>query len=118
MGQNALRHAEQTLTALEGSPFSSEQKLTVMAVTDSFVDGHALHRAEVAAELAPGAAMPDRTRRALDMLASGPYPRMRTNQAALESWRPGAQAWMDESFECGLTALLDGLVRLYSDQSR
>ncbi|HTU05038.1 MAG TPA: TetR/AcrR family transcriptional regulator, partial [Trebonia sp.] len=38
-GLNALRHAEQTLAALEGSPFSDEQKLTVMAVTDSFVDG-------------------------------------------------------------------------------
>jgi AcrR family transcriptional regulator len=117
LGHNALRHAEQTLAALEGSPFSGEQKFTVMAVTDSFVDGHALHRIEVAAEQAPGSAVADRTRRALEMIASGPYPRMRRNWAALEAWRPGAEAWLDESFECGLNALLEGLVRLFSGQS-
>lgn len=117
MAHNALRHAEQTLTALEGSPFSDEQKFTVMAVTDSFVDGHALHRIEVAAELGPGGAVGDRTRHALEMLASGPYPRMRRNWASLEDWRPGGEAWMDESFERGLSALIEGLVRQFCNQS-
>ena len=116
LGRNGLRHAEQTLAALEGSPFSDEQKLTVMAVTDSFVDGHALHRAEVTAEQAPGAPAGDRSRRALEMIASGPYPRMRRTWTALEGGRPEGTAWMDESFERGLTALLEGLVRLFSDQ--
>jgi AcrR family transcriptional regulator len=115
-GPNALRHAEQTLAALEGSPFSDEQKFTVMAVADSFVDGHALHRVEVKAEQAPDAAVEDRSRRVLEMMASGPYPRMRRNWATIEGWRPDAAAWMDESFEHGLTALLEGLVRLFSDQ--
>jgi AcrR family transcriptional regulator len=104
-GRNALRHAEQTLAALEGSPFSEEQKFTVMAVTDSFVDGHALHRSEVTAEQAP----------AVDHSWSGSYPRLRRSLAALEGWRPEA-AWMDESFERGLTALLDGFVRPFGDQ--
>jgi AcrR family transcriptional regulator len=117
LGPNGLRHAEQTLAALEGSPFSDEQKLMVMVVTDSFVDGHALHQAEVTAELAPDAAAGDRSRRALEMIAAGPYPRMRRSWAALESWRPEAAAWMDQSFERGLTALLEGLVWLFSDRS-
>lgn len=116
LGPNALRHAEQTLAALEGSPFSDEQKLTVMVVADSFVDGHALRRAEVTAELAPDATVGDRSRRALEMIASGPYPHMRRSWATLESWRPGAAAWLDESFERGVTALLEGLVRLFSDR--
>ena len=116
MGRNAVRHAEQTLTALEASPFSGDLKFTVMAVTDSFVDGHALHRAELAAgepaELADG----DRARAAREEMASGAYPRMRRHWAELEAWRPDAAAWMDDSFERGLAALLEGLVRLYSNQ--
>jgi AcrR family transcriptional regulator len=116
MGRNGLRHAEQTLAALEGSPFSDEQKLTVMAVADSFVDGHALHRAEVTAGQAPDAAVGDRSRHMLEIIASGPYPHLRRSWAALEGWRPEAEAWLDESFGCGLSALLEGLVRLYSGQ--
>ncbi len=49
-------------------------------------------------------------------MASGSYPRMRRHWAELETWRPGAASWMDESFERGLAALLEGLVLLYSDQ--
>jgi len=116
LGRNGLRHAEQTLTALEGSPFTDEQKLTVMAVADSFVDGHALHRAELAAERSPGGGVADRTRQAMEMIASGPYPRLRRSLAVLEGWRPEAAVWMDESFERGLTALIEGLVRLLSPQ--
>lgn len=116
LGRNGLRHAEQTLAALEGSPFSDEQKLTVMAVADSFVEGHALRRAGAIAELAPDAAAGDRSRRMLEILASGPYPRTRRSWATLEGLRPGAAAWMDESFELGLTALIEGLVRLFPEQ--
>ena len=109
MGANAVRHAEQTLTALETSPFSPESKFTVMAVTDSFVEGHALHRAEVAADPAAD----DRSQAAREAVASGAYPRMRRHWAELETWRPEAATWMDEAFEQGLAALLEGLVRLY-----
>lgn len=116
LGRNALRHAEQTMTALEGSPFGDEQKFTVMAVADSFVDGHALHRVEVTADLAPDGGVGGRPRDALEMIASGPYPRMRRSRAALESRSQEAAAWMDESFEHGLTALLEGLVRVFADQ--
>jgi AcrR family transcriptional regulator len=116
MGRNALRHAEQALTALEGSPFSDEQKLTVMGIADSFVDGHALHRAEVTAERSPGASLGDHLSTASELIESGPYPRMRRNLAVVEGWWPEAAAWMDETFERGLAALIEGLVRLFSEQ--
>ena len=115
-GDNALRHAEQTLAALDGSPFNEEQKFTVMAVTDSFVDGHALRSVEVITEPAIDAALGDHIRRALDEIGSGPYPRMRQSWLARGGWRPdAAAAWMDESFERGLTALFEGFVRLFAD---
>jgi AcrR family transcriptional regulator len=116
LGPNAVRHAEQTLTALETSPFAGEGKFTVLAVTDSFVEGHALRRAEVTARQPDGPGGEDRTRAAREALASGAYPRMRRHWAELESWRPEAATWMDESFERGLAALLEGLVRLYGDE--
>ncbi|HEX4215713.1 MAG TPA: TetR/AcrR family transcriptional regulator [Candidatus Dormibacteraeota bacterium] len=115
-GDNALRHGEQTLAALEGSPFSDEQKLRVMAVTDSFVDGHALHRAELTTARPRDAAVSDRTRRLLETVESGPYRHLRASWTERGGWTPEAAAWMDESFELGLTALLEGLVRLFSDQ--
>jgi hypothetical protein len=87
-----------------------------MAVADSFVGGHALRRAETTAELAPDVTVGDQSRNLLEIIASGPYPRMRRIWATLEGWRPGAAAWMDESFECWLSALFEGLVRLHSEQ--
>jgi AcrR family transcriptional regulator len=110
-GGNAIRHAEQTLAALAGSPFSDEQKLVVMAVTDSFVDGHALRRAEVAADQVREAATGEGDAHLREMIAAGPYPQMRRNLAHLQGWRLEAAAWMDQTFERGLSALLDGLVQ-------
>jgi len=117
LGPNAARHAEQTLAALEGSPFNDEQKFMVMTVADSFVDGHALHRIEVTTEQAPAAAVPARSLEGLERIASGPYPRMHRTWGALESGRPVAAAWMDESFERGVRAMLEGFVRQLSDPS-
>lgn len=115
LGRNAARHAEQTLAALEGSPFNDEQKFMVMTVADSFVDGHALHRIEVTTEQAPDAAVRTRSLGALERIASGPYPRMHRSWVALESRRPLAAAWMDESFERGVSAMLEGFVRQFSN---
>ncbi|HEX4088124.1 MAG TPA: TetR/AcrR family transcriptional regulator [Trebonia sp.] len=116
MGRNAVRHAEQTLTALESSPFTGDQKFTVMAVTGSFVDGHALHRSELTVGQPADGAADDRSRAAREELSAGAYPRVRSHWAELEAWRPEAATWMDESFEDGLAALLEGLVRRYAGQ--
>jgi AcrR family transcriptional regulator len=115
LGENAMRHAEQTLAALEDSPFSDEQKPMVMAITDAFVDGHALHTIEVTAP-APDAAIGDRSRRALEAIGPESYPLMRRRRRALEDRGIGAAEWMSQAFEHGVTALLEGLVRLFSDQ--
>lgn len=111
-GANALRHAEQTLAALDGSPFTDAQKLVVMAVADSFVDGHALHRAEALTGPVDHPEVAAHTQRTLDLLESGPYRRIRDSMGQLS--RSRAAGWMDEAFERGLTALLDGLIRTYA----
>ena len=121
-GPNALRHAEQTMAALDDSPFSDEQKFAVMAVTDSFVDGHALRRVEVTREQRADAegdmVVGDRNRRTLLLIESGPYPRIRRGLLPGGGWGAKTADWMDETFEYGLTALLEGLVGQLCDQCR
>jgi AcrR family transcriptional regulator len=41
-GRNAMRHMEQCLEAVAGTPMTAEQKLTMLAIVDDFVFGHAL----------------------------------------------------------------------------
>jgi AcrR family transcriptional regulator len=115
LGSNGARHAEQTLAALDGAPFSDAHKLMVMAIADSFADGHALHRTEVAARQAPIDSVADPSLRVQEIIASGPYPRLRRSWLAVEDRRAEAAAWLDESFEHGLTALLDGLVQRFAE---
>jgi len=117
LGRNAARHAEQTLAALEGSPFNDEQKFMVMNVADAFVDGHALHRIEVTTEPGPAAGVRTRSMGALQEIASGPYPRMHRSWVALEARKPSAADWLDESFERGVSALIEGFVRQFSETS-
>jgi AcrR family transcriptional regulator len=45
-GPNALRHFEQCLEALAGTPLTNEEKLTLLATVDDFVFGNALRSAE------------------------------------------------------------------------
>lgn len=113
-GRNALRHAEQTLDALEDSPFSEEQKARVMAITDSFVDGHALRTVELIARLSAGATDPASSP-IQEELAGGFYPHLGRRLAA-EGWREQPAAWMDDLFEQGVAALLDGLARRFTGQ--
>jgi AcrR family transcriptional regulator len=44
-GLNAMRHMEQCLQALANTRMTSEQKLTLLAMVDDFVFGHALREA-------------------------------------------------------------------------
>lgn len=109
-GRNALLHAEQTLAALGGSPFTEAQRATVMAATDSFVDGHALRAVELRARTSgeTPAAEASWIPRAL---ASGDYPRVQQTWAGRADWTPErAAAWMEEAFEQGVAALLAGFV--------
>ncbi|HEY2665106.1 MAG TPA: TetR/AcrR family transcriptional regulator C-terminal domain-containing protein [Candidatus Binataceae bacterium] len=44
-GFNAMRHMEQCLEALAGTPMTKKQKITLLATVDDFVFGHALREA-------------------------------------------------------------------------
>lgn len=117
LGRNALRHAEQTLRALEGSPFTDEQKLTVMTVADAFVDGQAIRTAAMRMRPEPGLEELHQYDRLLEELERGPYPLLQRSQhLRRREWERGA-AWMDEVFEQGLRALLDGLTSSLAGQS-
>lgn len=116
-GRNALRHAEQSLAALDRSPFTDEQKATVVAVTDSFVDGHALRTVELMAETAsetPATA----ASRIPNEITGGAYPRVQRQwQQRTGRWPEMAAAWMDRLFMEGVAALLDGFVLAFAAQS-
>jgi hypothetical protein len=65
-GPNALRHAEQCLDALADTKLSPKQKLTLLAMVDDYVFGHALR--EVEAETPIDEAL------ARELLATGDFP--------------------------------------------
>lgn len=88
-----------------------------MAVTDSFVDGHALRAMELLARTSSDAADLV-TSRTLQEIATGAYPRVEAYTKARAGWSPElSAAWMDESFEEGVRALLDGFVLRYAGPS-
>ena len=93
-GINAMRHMEQCLEALAETPMSDKQKITLLAMVDDFVFGHALREAATDAEI--------------DMelcaaqLATGAFPRIAKLFGAS---RIDAK---EDRFERGLRALLDG----------
>jgi Tetracyclin repressor-like, C-terminal domain len=45
LGRNALRHMEQCLEALAKTTITTKQKITLLAMVDDFVFGHALREA-------------------------------------------------------------------------
>jgi len=92
-GLNAMRHAEQCLEALAGTPMTAKQKITLLATVDDFVFGHALREASTDA--------------AIDMefaatqLATGAFPRIS------EVFSGGRIETHKGRFDRGLLALLN-----------
>jgi AcrR family transcriptional regulator len=116
-GRNALRHAEQTLAALDASPFTDDQKATVVSVTDSFVDGHALRAVELLAETSDRAGATAASRIPAE-ITGGAYPRVQRSWQLRAGWWPDmASVWMDRLFAQGVAALLDGFVVAFAAQS-
>src|SRR5580704_2452939 len=91
-GINAMRHAEQCLEALAETSMTQKQKMTLLAMVDDFVFGHALREAasDVAIDVEFGAAQ----------LASGNFPR------TAEVFGGGRTGASKDRFERGLRALL------------
>jgi len=91
-GINAMRHMEQCLEALAETRMTANQKITLLAMVDDFVFGHALREAasDVAIDAEFGAAQ----------LASGNFPR------TAEVFGGGRTGASKDRFERGLRALL------------
>jgi AcrR family transcriptional regulator len=92
-GLNAMRHMEQCLQALAKTKMTSEQKLTLLAMVDDFVFGHALREAA------------DETTVDLEFveaqMATGAFPQL------VEVFKNGTPTQIDR-FQIGLHVLLEG----------
>jgi AcrR family transcriptional regulator len=92
-GLNALRHMEQCLEALDETSMTAKQKITLLAMIDDFVFGHALREAATHATI-------DMERPATQ-LATGDFPRL------AETFGGGRLDAHKDRFERGVRALLD-----------
>jgi AcrR family transcriptional regulator len=92
-GLNAMRHAEQCLEALTETGMTAKQKLTLLAMMDDFVFGHALREAATDATID--------VEFAGAQLATGAFPRL------AEMFSGGRIEAHKGRFHQGLLALLD-----------
>jgi AcrR family transcriptional regulator len=121
-GPNAMRHLEQSLTALDAIKLDTAEKLAFWGIVDDYVFGSALRTVEslmhaAAAENNP-ALLADAMTFGRQQLATGQYPRLAAlyqKQPLLKqvtrdkkSSQPMATA-LSTQFERGLKAILDGL---------
>jgi AcrR family transcriptional regulator len=91
-GPNALRHVEQCLEVLSETPLRPKEKLTLLAMVDDYVFGHALREAEAPREADQ--------QLALDLLKSGEFPRL------AETFRNGMIPNEARRLERALTAII------------
>jgi AcrR family transcriptional regulator len=111
-GPNGIRHFEQSLAAVATAPLDTAARLNLLAIVDDYVFGHVLRAGEVqartaAADPAHAAAI---TAYINDQLATGQFPhlsRLADDPAARTLIEPDQ---LDQRFERGLRALLDGAV--------
>ena len=94
-GRNAMRHVEQCLEALVETSMTKKQKITLLAMVDDFVFGHALR------EAASDAAID--TEFAAAQLATGAFPRL------AEMFGGGRVDADKDRFERGLRALFQSV---------
>jgi AcrR family transcriptional regulator len=92
-GLNAMRHMEQCLEALEKTAMTTKQKLTLLAMVDDFVFGHALR--EAASEKVVD------TEFAAAQMATGNFPRI------AEAFGSGRIDVEKDRFQVGLRLLLE-----------
>jgi AcrR family transcriptional regulator len=91
-GLNALRHMEQCLEALAGSTMTTKQKISLLAMLDDFVFGHALREAATDATM--------NVEFAATQLATGAFPRL------AETFGDGRVNAIKDRFEQGVRAVL------------
>jgi AcrR family transcriptional regulator len=117
MGPNGLRHFEQSMAALAGAPFDTRGKLDLLTIVDDYVFGHLLRAAEqhIRARTEPGEAEVAAIMKFVgDQLSSGRFPHL----AALANDPAGRSAAdpgrLEQRFELGLQALIDGAFRAWA----
>jgi AcrR family transcriptional regulator len=93
-GINAMRHMEQCLQALSKTSMTAQQKLTLLAMVDDFVFGHALREAARDAPIDASSAQA--------LLTTGAFPHL------AETFKDGLVDDSKERFQTGLRVLLDG----------
>ena len=91
-GLNAMRHMEQCLEALAETPMTIKQKITLLAMVDDFVFGHALREAATDATV--------NYEFATKQLATGAFPRL------AEAFGDRRIDTIKDRFEQGVRALL------------
>ncbi len=111
-GPNRLCRFELALLALSGAPLTSSGKLDLLALLDDFVYGHVLNAAETSARTAAAQAVGDDQQAPAEFLSeqllSGRYPRLQALAAEPDAPRLADASRLDERFEIGLAALIDG----------
>jgi AcrR family transcriptional regulator len=93
-GLNAMRHMEQCLAALAETSMTAEQKLTLLAMVDDFVFGHALREAADDTTIDPEIAA--------SRIATGAFPQL------AKTFRGGRICARRDRFKLGLRLLLQG----------
>jgi AcrR family transcriptional regulator len=120
LGPNAMRHFEQSLAAAAGTGLDVGAKFELLALVDAYVFGNALQTAEARKRAAEAQASPEAVTAALEyglaQLRTGRFPHI---AALLDGAEPDAAAvagsgsmpsveLLDDQFERGLQAVLDG----------
>jgi AcrR family transcriptional regulator len=120
-GPNAMRHMEQSMAALDALDLDPQQKLSFWGIVDDYVFGSALHSIEALARATEAEKNPALDADAMAFgklqLATGRFPRLATldtrqpapSRSKNKRTHPAAAAALEEQFERGLKALLDGL---------
>jgi AcrR family transcriptional regulator len=91
-GLNAMRHMEQCLEALADSPMTAEQKLTLLAIVDDFVFGHALRETAGDTTIDPELAAAQ--------MGTGAFPQL------AKTFRGGRTCARKDRFKAGIRLLL------------
>jgi AcrR family transcriptional regulator len=119
-GPHGIRHFEQSLAAVAAAPLDTAAKLDLIAIVDDYVFGHVLRAGEQQSRAASADAEHTAAITAYiqDQLSTGQFPHL-----AELARDPAAQAIadparLDDRFECGLQALLDGAVATTSPGDR
>jgi AcrR family transcriptional regulator len=117
-GPNAMRHFEQSLAAVAGTGLEAQAKFELIAAVDDYVSGNAMHGVEALTRARLAEADPAMVAAAVSygiaQLQSGSFPQLsalyaESAQTGAPAGPPMTEAGLNDQFERGLQAVLDGL---------